>query len=171
MRGCCWGDVCGNTALLRHQLAPAVLTRVQTVAWVCGSNWPLQVTFPRGTPAYTDQMLLGLMPQPALRSLPCHPVQLYEAALVAVLALVLLWHYPRRRFPWAIASIGLGGYALLRFFMEFLRADHTPVFGGLTLVQLIAAPCALTAVIWWLAARRGRRRAGPARPTSPAWQR
>ncbi len=156
MRGCCWGDVCVDPALLAHQLDAATRARVHSLPWLCMTNWPLAVTFPRGTPAYVDQVCMGLMPQPMLRSLPCHPVQLYEAALVAVLAVLLLWYYPRRRFPWWVASVGLGGYAVIRFCLEFLRADHPAVLWGLTLVQVISALCAATAMIWWWAAARKR---------------
>jgi prolipoprotein diacylglyceryltransferase len=157
MRGCCWGDLCVDPAVLGQQLDAATLARVHSVPWLCTTNWPLAVTFPRGSPAYLDQVFMGLMPQPALHSLPCHPVQLYEATLTAVLAVVLLWCYPRRRFPWRVASVGLGGYAVIRFGFEFLRADHPAVWQGLTFVQIISAFCAATAVVWyWAAARRTR---------------
>ena len=155
MRGCCWGDLCADPVFLAQRLDPATLAQVHSISWLCPTNWPLAVTFPRGTPAYVDQVLMGLIPQPVLRSLPCHPVQLYEAALVAVLAGALLWHYPRRRTPWQVASMGLGGYAVLRFGLEFLRADHPAVLWGLTLMQIISALGAVTAVVWWrIAARR-----------------
>lgn len=158
MRGCCWGDLCVAPALLERQLDAATLARVHSLPWLCPTNWPLAVTFPRGTPAYLDQVFMGLMPQPMLRSLPCHPVQLYEAALTAGLAVALLWYYPRRRFPWQIASVGLGGYAIIRFGLEFLRADHSAVWCGLTFVQVISMLCAVTAGVWWAARRRAAQR-------------
>ena len=68
-----------------------------------------------------------------------HPVQLYESSgALVVLALVLVVRNRRQVPGEAFLAFGVG-YGLLRFALEFLRANHAPVAGGLTLHQWIAA--------------------------------
>lgn len=59
------------------------------------------------------------------RSLPVHPVQLYEAALNAALFLCLRYVYPRRRWNGQVVVTYMGGYAVIRFVMETFRGDRT----------------------------------------------
>jgi phosphatidylglycerol:prolipoprotein diacylglycerol transferase len=158
LHGCCWGDVCVDAVTLREQLDAATVARVCTLPWLCPSNWPLAVTFAPDTSAYMDQMLLGLLSPLQPRSLPCHPVQLYEAVLTAVLAGVLVWYQSRRPFPYSIACCGLGGYALIRLLLEVLRADHAAVCCGLTEAQLISIGCLFVAIVWYMCAYKSAQR-------------
>ncbi len=161
LRGCCWGDVCCDPAVVTPVLDQAGLWQVYTVPALCGAGWPLAVTFPHGSPAHTQHVLLGFFSGPSLRSLPCHPVQLYEAAGAAVLALVLVWWYPRRRFPLEVWCGAVGGYGVLRFLMEFLRADHEAAWHALTGVQVISMIVVACAALCYAAARQ----MNPADPT------
>ena len=108
--GCCWGDV-----------ADGIVGGVQ---------------YPPGSLPYEQHLALGLIEPGALASLPVYPVQLYEMALLAVLVLVL------RRVPWrrvprgTLAILAIVAYAVVRFFMEYLRADGTVALGNLTVTQL-----------------------------------
>ncbi len=79
-----------------------------------------------------------------------HPVQLYEAAALLVLAVALEWTLRRRPRREGVLFIAyLAAYGVLRFLLEFLRADQVPV-AGLTPPQwtsllLIAGAAALGA--------------------------
>lgn len=87
------------------------------------SNLPWAVAFPEGLPP-TD--------------VPVHPTQLYEAALLGLLALWLI--YLRR--DGVRDRVILGQYFLLagtiRFFIEFIRVNE-PIVLGLTLAQIFAS--------------------------------
>jgi phosphatidylglycerol:prolipoprotein diacylglycerol transferase len=74
---------------------------------------------------------------------PRHPAPLYEAILVGALAASLSQRLARAR-PGAIVLGGIGGYALIRFLVEFVR-DGIAVGLGLTLAQwvcLLISACA-----------------------------
>jgi phosphatidylglycerol---prolipoprotein diacylglyceryl transferase len=135
LAGCCWGNVCSH-------------------------RWPLGVTYPTGSPAYYQHLLAGWLPAGADRSLPVHPLPLYEAAAVLALlaALVLLDRYWRR---WGESFLAFGlGYCVLRFLLEWLRADRSPLAYGLGFSQLASLTCAAGCLILWVAryssAARGR---------------
>ena len=72
-----------------------------------------------------------------------HPTQLYEAAALAVIFL-LLKRIERRSPPAGTVLLAYGLlYGAWRFLVEFLRADNPPVLAGLTLFQLASLPLAL----------------------------
>jgi len=75
-----------------------------------------------------------------------HPVQLYEAALDLVLFFAL-WRYRRLSFrDGELFQLYMMGYALIRFPLEFLRFQPTPVsFLSLTLVQWLS----IAAFLWF----------------------
>jgi phosphatidylglycerol:prolipoprotein diacylglycerol transferase len=75
-----------------------------------------------------------------------HPVQLYELVLNLVL-FVFLWRWRSTSFrDGQLFNAYIVGYAIIRFPLEFLRYQPTPVdFLGLTLVQWLC----LAAVIWF----------------------
>jgi len=72
-----------------------------------------------------------------------HPVQLYEAAFDFILLLVLpnLKKFSDAQKVWSYFI----GYAVGRFFLEFLRGDNLPVFLGMTVPQ-ITSLCVLILV-------------------------
>lgn len=79
-----------------------------------------------------------------------HPSQLYEAFFLAALLGVLLW--AERRWKGTLPLFYLYGvsYGTFRFFADFLRADDSPVLGGLTSSQIVGMGLALVCgILWW----------------------
>jgi phosphatidylglycerol---prolipoprotein diacylglyceryl transferase len=74
--------------------------------------------------AWRHHVAAGLIQADAARSLPVHPVQLYEAALNVVLFLCLRYLYPRRRWNGQVVVAYMCGYAAVRFATETLRGDR-----------------------------------------------
>lgn len=128
LAGCCWGDVVGGD----H--AGEFAAQVQTTSFLEGVVHGVQ--YPPGSLPYEQHVALGLLEPGALASLPVYPVQLYEAALLALMLLVLL-RVPWRRLPrGTLAVLSVVAYAVVRFFIEYLRADGHVVLGNLTITQL-----------------------------------
>jgi phosphatidylglycerol:prolipoprotein diacylglycerol transferase len=128
LAGCCWGDLVSNEPATRFA------TQVQTLPFLGGLTSGVQ--YPPGSLAYEQHLALGLIEPGALASLPVYPVQLFEGILLLGLLLVL------RRFRWQQSPQGLltviviCAYAVMRFFLEYLRADGAVVLGNLTITQL-----------------------------------
>lgn len=126
--GCCWGDI------VSHEHTTGLASQVQTTTFLEGVVTGVQ--YPPGSLPYEQHLALGLIDPGALASLPVYPVQLYEAALLLVMLLVLgrvAWRgLPRG----TLAVMVVCAYALQRFFMEYLRADGHLVVGNLTVTQL-----------------------------------
>jgi phosphatidylglycerol:prolipoprotein diacylglycerol transferase len=125
MAGCCWGDLAVD---------PHLVTAVE---------------FPAGSPVHQQHLALGLIGPLSGTSLPVHPVQLYE--WVGLLALVAaLSRVKRDRLaPGTVWLLALAAYSIIRFLLEYLRADNTVAWAGLTFTQLacvvifaVAAPLA-----------------------------
>lgn len=128
MAGCCWGDVAGREPVASFG------AQVQTLPFLGGLVDGVQ--YPQGSLPYEQHAALGLIEPGAVTSLPVYPVQLYEALLLGI-ALLLLWRLPWRRFPGGMLTvIVVSGYATMRFFIEYLRADGSIVLGNLTVTQL-----------------------------------
>jgi phosphatidylglycerol:prolipoprotein diacylglycerol transferase len=117
---------------------------------------PLGLVFPPGSPASYEQFEAGLLPDKNLPSLPVHATQLYEAAgCLAIAAFLLLWLHPRKRFDGQVLLACLGLYAVLRFALEYLRADDRGAWLGLSTSQLIGlAIVAGCAALWRPLGRR-----------------
>jgi len=126
--GCCWGDV------VSHEHASAFATQVQTTSFLDGLVRGVQ--YPAGSLPYEQHLAMGMIEPGALASLPVYPVQLYEAGLLLVLFLILM-RVPWRRCPrGTLAVLTVCAYALMRFFVEYLRADGHIVLADLTITQL-----------------------------------
>ena len=101
---------------------------------------PLAVTFPRGSPAWYEQLNAGQISSSAAASLPVLPTQLFEAVAVLALFAVLLWLY--RRFaqtrPGLVTGCYFVGYAFVRFGLEYLRGDPRAAVGPLSISQTIS---------------------------------
>lgn len=119
------------------------------------SESALAVSFPRGSPAWGEQLEHGLIDSTALRSLPVLPTQLFEAAALLVLfALVLAIYLRTRRYA---AGIYLVGYAFIRFGLEYLRGDPRAAVGPFSISQTISIGVFLAGVVFLtLAFRRPR---------------
>ena len=98
----------------------------------------------------TDFFLGVRFPEEAFRR---HPVQLYESALLALLALALLAMGRKQRKPGEIFATYVLFYGLMRFMLEFLRADQA-LFFHLTLPQWISVVLAGAAIVFLKSARR-----------------
>jgi phosphatidylglycerol:prolipoprotein diacylglycerol transferase len=157
MAGCCWGDVCVDSARIAQITNPAAAYQVWTVPILSGPGIPFAVTFPRDSDVYQQHAKLGLIGSDASRSLPVHPAQLYESAMAFILCGLLARKKSMR--PGQISLGLLLGYAVIRFSVEFLRADNSPVYWGMTLSQVISILMAAVCSLLILARKSGQGRA------------
>ncbi|HKP62156.1 MAG TPA: prolipoprotein diacylglyceryl transferase family protein [Polyangiales bacterium] len=119
----------------------------------------LGLVFPAGSAASYEQFEHGLLPDKNLPSLPVFPTQLYEAfGCLAIAAFLLLWLHPRKRWDGQVLLSFLGLYAVLRFGLEYLRADDRGALLGLSTSQLIGVAILAGCAALWPVLRRGRLR-------------
>ena len=104
------------------------------------SQSAVAVTFPRGSPAWYEQLNAGQISSTATASLPVLPTQLFEAAAVLALFAVLLFLYHRfaQTRPGLTTGAYFVGYALERFALEYLRGDPRAAVGPLSISQTIS---------------------------------
>jgi phosphatidylglycerol---prolipoprotein diacylglyceryl transferase len=87
-----------------------------------------------------------------------HPTQLYEAiGALAIFAFLYFWLRPRKRAHGQVFAVFLVVYAVMRFILEFWRADDRGGFGGLSTSQWIGIP--LLGLGWYLWGRLSPKRA------------
>lgn len=98
------------------------------------------VTFPRGSPAWYEQLHEGLLQSTAQVSLPVLPTQLFEATAVLALFAALLPLYMRlaKLRPGLVTGCYFAGYALVRFGLEYLRGDPRAAIGPFSISQTIS---------------------------------
>jgi phosphatidylglycerol:prolipoprotein diacylglycerol transferase len=126
--GCCWGDI------VRGGHAGEFAAQVQTTSFL--GELANGVQYPPGSLPYEQHLALGLVEPGAFESLPVYPVQLYESLLLFALILLLM-RVPWRRVPrGTLAVLTVFSYAMIRFFIEYLRADGHLALGNLTITQL-----------------------------------
>ncbi len=101
-------------------------------------HW-LGLAFPAWSPASEGQFREGLLSHPGQPSLPVHTTQLYEAVgCLAIAVLLNVWGPRHKRFDGHIAVMFLALYAVLRFSLEFLRADDRGLYFGVSTSQWIS---------------------------------
>jgi phosphatidylglycerol:prolipoprotein diacylglycerol transferase len=93
-----------------------------------GKPWSGGVHFPPDSVAYSELLnaraiVVGANSTPGL-----HPTQLYEAGGELAIFLALLWIWPRRKFPGAVALAYAVAYGSLRFVVEIFRGDDVRAF-------------------------------------------
>ena len=137
MAGCCWGDLAQANDGLAAISNPELSAQVQTLPWLVGDWLITAMTFPVGSFAYKQHLILGLIEPGAASSLPVHPTQLYELVLLVGLLAYLHVFSKKEHVPGTVALVTLGGYCLLRFFIEYLRADNALVLGSHTFTQVL----------------------------------
>ncbi len=124
---------------------------------LAGDNWSA-VRFPAFSPASEAQYRAGQIATPALESLPVLPTQLYEAVgclLVAAFCMFVL--HPRKRFDGQVFCASMIGYAVVRFFLEYLRADDRGAFLWFSTSQWIGIGIVAGMIaLWVVLARRAR---------------
>jgi len=58
-----------------------------------------------------------------------HPTFLYESALNLALFFLMVWYHKRKKFNGEICLLYLGGYGIIRFFVEGIRTDQLKIAG------------------------------------------
>ena len=169
LAGCCWGDVCVDPARISSLQDSVTRWQVYSVPGLSGPNVPWAVHFPAGTGAHEQQEQLGLINAAAETSLPVHPAQLYEAMGVLALSRVLYQRFLKRRVPGTVTGALGVGYGMIRFAVEFFRADNPPIYVGLTLSQVISL--SLIAGGFWLLLARQEQEPQSSRQQGPAFER
>ncbi|HSW45448.1 MAG TPA: prolipoprotein diacylglyceryl transferase family protein [Phycisphaerae bacterium] len=106
--------------------------------------------------------------QPARRTLPVHPAQLYSAVGPIVLAFLTSAFFYRRARHGTVILLGMSLYALERFIEETVRLDNPQDTLGLTVSQAISLGVLVLAGISYLILRRLPLRSPFARSTLPA---
>jgi len=169
LAGCCWGDVCVNHPQLAASNDPIAIARIHTFPQISPAGFPVAVQFPKKSDIYKQHARLNLVTPESTKSLPVHPVQLYEAILAALLAFYLVRRSRVARLG-DVALMMLVGYALIRFATEFLRADNKIYAFGMTFSQVVSVYILLgSALIAGIRAVVMKRAPTPATPVhSPA---
>jgi phosphatidylglycerol:prolipoprotein diacylglycerol transferase len=137
-----------------------LITRLGCFMYGCDFGKPWEgawsVRFPAGSPAFNQQRAEGLLPTGATHSLAVHPTQLYESlnglALLGLLFLVRRY----RKFSGEMFVAFTMGYAVLRYYVESLRADEQRGnIGPLSTSQFIGVTTFLigAALLAWLYSR------------------
>jgi phosphatidylglycerol:prolipoprotein diacylglycerol transferase len=129
------------------------------------TDCPLGIRFPPGSPAALDHF-------PGIHaedwSFPVHPTQLY--GIVGLLAACALLMYLRKRAraakPNPIDGLTFPAYFIVygtgRFAMEFLRGDHNPTYGPLTVQQIFSLALVAASIVFFAALFRNKRKAATA---------
>lgn len=115
----------------------------------------LGVSFPPGSAASYKQFEEHLLLSKDLPSLAVYPTQLYEALGCLAIAFITILLHPRKRFDGQVFCAFLLLYAVLRFGLEYIRADDRGAWIGLSTSQLISlGVAALTMGISIILAKR-----------------
>jgi phosphatidylglycerol---prolipoprotein diacylglyceryl transferase len=138
MAGCCWGDVCISDQQATAIHDPAVVRQIRTIPFLSHSGMPIAVRFPENAGALEQHRELGLVPKDATQSLPVHPTQLYETVCALLLCAYLHFAFRRHKWDGEVIVKFVFGYGIIRFLLEFFRADNPAAFAGLTLSQIIS---------------------------------
>ena len=137
-----------------------LFTRIGCLMFGCDFGRPVEVgsaaarwalEFPRGSPAFAEQLKHGLIQGDAARSLPVHPTQIYEALIGLALFGITMLVRRFRRFSGETFCVFTMSYGVLRFFVETLRADEQRgEIGPLSTSQFIGVLTAGAAAIFYV---------------------
>ncbi len=128
------------------------------------------VSFPKNSPAYSEQQNERLLEAMSEQSLPVHPTQLYEAAAAVLFFFILSWLWRRpRKARGEVFLVMMMLYATWRFIVEFVRGDAGREFidplsysQAVSLAVLVVAGILLTYL-----RRKARETPPPAEPSEP----
>jgi phosphatidylglycerol:prolipoprotein diacylglycerol transferase len=113
------------------------------------------VSFPAWSPASEQQWRDHLLDHPSLPSLPVIPAQLLEAGGSLVIAFFVLgWVHPRKQFDGMTFCVSMIAYAILRFVLEYFRADDRGGAYGFTTSQWIGIAIVLGCAAAWPVLKR-----------------
>lgn len=77
-----------------------------------------------------------------------HPTFLYESMLNLVLLLFMLWYLKHKKFDGEICLLYLGGYGIIRFFVEGIRTDQLKIHGtDIAVSQLLGIVLFVLAIV------------------------
>ena len=125
LNGCCFGEVCPSL--------------------------PWAITFPAESVPFNDLVRRGLLDNGAVRSLPLHPAQIYDALSGLLLAILTWAYYPYRRRTGEVVAVGWIAYPINRFMIEFLRADEPGMgYPSLTIAQWVSLGLFITGIAFIL---------------------
>jgi phosphatidylglycerol:prolipoprotein diacylglycerol transferase len=137
-----------------------MITRIGCLMYGCdfGKPWDgsWAIHFPPDSPAFNQQRMEGLLGPNATQSLGVHPTQIYESLNGLTLFGLCLLVRRLRTFSGQVFVAFTMGYAVLRYFVETLRADaQRGSIGPLSTSQLIgvATFTAGAALLAWLLVR------------------
>jgi phosphatidylglycerol:prolipoprotein diacylglycerol transferase len=83
------------------------------------------IRFPAFSSASEAQVKAGVLGHKYLESLAVHPTQIYESgAAFAIAAFGILYLHGRKRYDGQVFAAFLGAYGVIRFVIEFWRADE-----------------------------------------------
>ncbi|MEK7833967.1 MAG: prolipoprotein diacylglyceryl transferase family protein, partial [Acidobacteriota bacterium] len=136
-------------------------------AW-CGVHFTEKGYEATGVPTIVEQLAdpiqrsvwedrLGSLSAP----LKLHPTQLYEAAALLVIFVVLLWMFRHRKFHGQIVLAYALLYSVARFTVEFWRDDPRGEIWGLSTSQFIAVLLFIGAVVGFIFKLRSERIRNP----------
>jgi phosphatidylglycerol:prolipoprotein diacylglycerol transferase len=126
-----------------------------------GKPWAsgMAIRFPGNSPASEAEFKAGLLPSMSTESLEVHPTQLYESgASFAIAALLILYLHGKKRYDGQVFLAFVGLYSIVRFIIEFVRADDRGGLLGLSTSQLVGL--LLVGGVVWLHKRLQARSAG-----------
>lgn len=77
-----------------------------------------------------------------------HPTFLYESALNFALFFLMVWYHKRKKFNGEICLLYLGGYGIIRFFVEGIRTDQLKFAGtDIAVSQMLGISLFVLAVV------------------------
>jgi phosphatidylglycerol:prolipoprotein diacylglycerol transferase len=127
------------------------------------TDLPWGIHYPPGSNPYLAQLATGLIPPSAAHSHAVHPIPVYHT----LLGIALCWAtFKAPRAPGRALAIGLAGYGLGRFLLEFIRGDALPTDLWLSIAQLGSIVFIVGGVMLWVASAR-RASAAPYAPLQP----
>jgi phosphatidylglycerol:prolipoprotein diacylglycerol transferase len=122
------------------------------------TSLPWAVAFPNGAPPSTAGYLRSMGDHigpdvPASVVMAVHPVQLYEALVLAILG-AMCWSASRRPHrPFTVFAAYAIAYGLWRFGIEFLRPKNDHLIGSITSAQIISLGLLLLGIVLVVRAR------------------
>ncbi|NQT91265.1 MAG: prolipoprotein diacylglyceryl transferase [Lentisphaerae bacterium] len=115
----------------------------------------MSVTYPAHSHPWWRHVYSGDLTRFDLRSLPVHPIQIYEALFNVLLFVVLVRSYRRRKRDGSVAALYLMTYPLGRFVFEYFRGDHRLYVMGVSVGQVVSFLLFSAGAALWFLGRRG----------------
>jgi prolipoprotein diacylglyceryltransferase len=119
------------------------------------SSLPWAMRFPKGSPAWRDQLQAGLIPADRAESLPVHPTELYEALIGIAIVVIGIVLFRRQRRDGQVFLVAATTYSIGRLFNEMLRGDAgRGIYAGFSSGQIFCMLVLLAIAARFLVTRR-----------------